>query len=166
MCTQRDGLHARAHKHAHVMHTSVFHNCNRDGQTAHVTRMVRTSEARTAVFLLQIPEMSIQSVDESQISTWSPEVLNTNLSYCFSPEIETLESLNTKVLSTNMAVPSQPTLCCTSRCVRVILAQGPCYGQFSKIHVCCCGLDPGNLKFETVRTNKQQICFQDLRRSI
>ena len=33
------------------------------------------------------------------------------------------------------------------------------YGQFSKSHVCFCGLDPGNLKFETVRTHKQHICF-------
>ena len=40
------------------------------------------------------------------------------------------------------------------------------YGEFSKFHVYFCGLDPGNLKFETVRTNKQHICFQDLRRSI
>ena len=32
------------------------------------------------------------------------------------------------------------------------------YGQFSKNHVCFCGLDPGNLKFETVRTHKH-ICF-------
>ena len=33
------------------------------------------------------------------------------------------------------------------------------YGQFSKFYVCSCGLDPGNLKFETVGTNKQHICF-------
>ena len=33
------------------------------------------------------------------------------------------------------------------------------YGQFSKIHICFCGLDSGNLKFETARTNKQRICF-------
>ena len=33
------------------------------------------------------------------------------------------------------------------------------YGQFSEFHVCFCGLDSGNLKFETVRTNKQHICF-------
>ena len=33
------------------------------------------------------------------------------------------------------------------------------YGQFSKFHVCFCGLDPGNLKFETVRTHKQHMCF-------
>ena len=33
------------------------------------------------------------------------------------------------------------------------------HGQFSKFHVCFCGLDPGNLKFGTVRTNKQHICF-------
>ena len=26
-------------------------------------------------------------------------------------------------------------------------------------HVCFCGRDPGNLKFWTVRTNKQHICF-------
>ena len=26
-------------------------------------------------------------------------------------------------------------------------------------HVCFCDLDSGNLKFETVRTNKQRICF-------
>ena len=32
-------------------------------------------------------------------------------------------------------------------------------GQFSEFHVCFCGLDPGSLKFETVRTNKQHICF-------
>ena len=25
--------------------------------------------------------------------------------------------------------------------------------------ICFCGLDPGNLKSETVRTNKQHICF-------
>ena len=31
--------------------------------------------------------------------------------------------------------------------------------SFQKIHVCFCCLDPGNLKFETVRTNKQHICF-------
>ena len=34
-----------------------------------------------------------------------------------------------------------------------------CYGQFSEFHVCFCGLDSGNLKFETVRTNKQRIFF-------
>ena len=33
------------------------------------------------------------------------------------------------------------------------------YGQFSKFNVCFCGLDPGNLTFETVRTDKQHICF-------
>ena len=33
------------------------------------------------------------------------------------------------------------------------------YGQFSEFHVCFCGLDSGNLKFETVRTSKQHICF-------
>ena len=33
------------------------------------------------------------------------------------------------------------------------------YGQFSKCHVCFCGLDPGNLKFETVRTHKQHTYF-------
>ena len=33
------------------------------------------------------------------------------------------------------------------------------YGQFSEFHVCFCGRDHGNLKFETVRTNKQHICF-------
>ena len=33
------------------------------------------------------------------------------------------------------------------------------YGQFSKFHVCYCGLDSGNFKFETVQTNKQHICF-------
>ena len=38
--------------------------------------------------------------------------------------------------------------------------------RFSKFHVCFCGLDSGNLKFETARTNKQHICFEDLRRSI
>ena len=32
-------------------------------------------------------------------------------------------------------------------------------GQFSKFHVCFCGLDPGNLKFETARTHKQYVCF-------
>ena len=36
---------------------------------------------------------------------------------------------------------------------------GGVYGQFSKCHVCFCGLDPGNLKVETVRTDKQHICF-------
>ena len=37
--------------------------------------------------------------------------------------------------------------------------QDRAYGQFSKFHVCFCGLDPGNLKLETVRTHKQHICF-------
>ena len=40
------------------------------------------------------------------------------------------------------------------------------YGQLKRKHVCFCGLDSGNFKFETVRTNKQHICFWDLRRSI
>ena len=40
------------------------------------------------------------------------------------------------------------------------------YGQFSEFHVCFCGLDSDNLKFETVRTNKQHICFWDSIRSI
>ena len=40
------------------------------------------------------------------------------------------------------------------------------YGQFSKFHVCFCGLDSGNLTFETVRTHKQHMCFKDLRRSL
>ena len=42
----------------------------------------------------------------------------------------------------------------------------PPYGKLSKFHVCFCGLDSGNLKFETVRTDRQHICFWDLRRSI
>ena len=33
------------------------------------------------------------------------------------------------------------------------------YGQFSKCHACFCGLDSGNLKFETARTSNQHICF-------
>ena len=33
------------------------------------------------------------------------------------------------------------------------------YAQFSKFYVCLCGLDPVNLKFETVQTHKQHICF-------
>ena len=33
------------------------------------------------------------------------------------------------------------------------------YGQFSKFQIVFCGLDPGNLKFETVRTDKHHICF-------
>ena len=33
------------------------------------------------------------------------------------------------------------------------------YGQFSKFHVCFCGLDPGNLKFQTVWTHERHICF-------
>ena len=33
------------------------------------------------------------------------------------------------------------------------------YGKFLEFQNCFCGLDPGNLKFETVRTNKQHICF-------
>ena len=33
------------------------------------------------------------------------------------------------------------------------------HGQFSEFHVCFCGLDSGNLKFEIVRKNKQHICF-------
>ena len=36
---------------------------------------------------------------------------------------------------------------------------GNSHGQFSKFIVCFCGLDSGNLKFETVRTNTQHICF-------
>ena len=35
----------------------------------------------------------------------------------------------------------------------------PTYGQFSQFQILFCGLDPGNLKFETVRTNTKPICF-------
>ena len=41
----------------------------------------------------------------------------------------------------------------------VLKKDSKAYGQFSKFQICFCGLDPGNLKFETVRTNKQHICF-------
>ena len=47
-----------------------------------------------------------------------------------------------------MFVPAGPTLGTT---------YGTAYGQFSKCHVCFCGLDSGNLKSETVRTNKQHL---------
>ena len=52
----------------------------------------------------------------------------------------------------------------TGRCLRQCVDTGmrtdaDPHGQFSKFHVCCCGLDSGNLKFETVRANKQHICF-------
>ena len=40
-----------------------------------------------------------------------------------------------------------------------LLDEPSAYGQFSKFHVCFCGLDSGNLKFETVRANSQHICF-------
>ena len=33
------------------------------------------------------------------------------------------------------------------------------HGKFSKFQNCFCGLDPGNLKFETVRTHKQHMFF-------
>ena len=33
------------------------------------------------------------------------------------------------------------------------------YGKFSEFQICFCGLDPGNLKFETVRTHKQHMFF-------
>ena len=33
------------------------------------------------------------------------------------------------------------------------------YGQFSEFQTCFCGLDPGYLKFETVRSHRQRICF-------
>ena len=42
---------------------------------------------------------------------------------------------------------------------RTDMLLGSCYGQFSKFNVRVCGLDSGNLKFETVRKNKQHICF-------
>ena len=43
--------------------------------------------------------------------------------------------------------------------VRPLRSTSAQYGQFSKFHVCFCGLDSGNLKFETVRTNLQHIYF-------
>ena len=51
--------------------------------------------------------------------------------------------------------PQKPTL--PTREARVLVLKS--YSQFSKFHVCFCGLDPGNLKFETVWTHKQHICF-------
>ena len=40
-----------------------------------------------------------------------------------------------------------------------VLISGVRYGPFSKCHVFFCGLDSGNLKYETVRTNRQHTCF-------
>ena len=34
-----------------------------------------------------------------------------------------------------------------------------CYGHFSEFQMCFCGLDPGNLKSETVRAHKRHVCF-------
>ena len=48
----------------------------------------------------------------------------------------------------------------------IVLLSISYYGKFSNNHVCFCGLDPGNLKSETVRTYKRHVCFKDLRRSI
>ena len=31
--------------------------------------------------------------------------------------------------------------------------------SFQNFKLCFCGLGPGNLKFETVRTHRQRICF-------
>ena len=64
---------------------------------------------------------------------------------------------------TSWCTTSECACVCVGECVKVI-AKG--YGQFSEFHVCFCGLDSGSLNFETVRTNKQHICFWDLRRSI
>ena len=36
---------------------------------------------------------------------------------------------------------------------------GPSLRSVFKFNVCFCGLEPGNLKIETVRTHKQHICF-------
>ena len=33
------------------------------------------------------------------------------------------------------------------------------YGKFSNFQICFCGLDPGNLKSETVRTHERHVCF-------
>ena len=32
------------------------------------------------------------------------------------------------------------------------IAEHPLYGQFSKFHVCFCGLDSGNFKFDSTDT--------------
>ena len=50
-----------------------------------------TTTTTTAVLLLKIPEISIDFLDESWVSSWSLEVLNTNFMFCLF-EIETLES--------------------------------------------------------------------------
>ena len=61
-------------------------------------------------------------------------------------------------------IPTQPShqslsFCSKTRFCHFNIVCEQTYGQFSKFHVCFCGLDSGNLKFETVRTNKQHICF-------
>ena len=63
-------------------------------------------------------------------------------------DIETLESL-VRALNSRKK--------CPQKCTNIFNTQ-TYYGQFSEFHVCFCGLDSGNLKFETVRTNKQHIC--------
>ena len=47
----------------------------------------------------------------------------------------------------------------SSTMITTIMPSRLWHGQFSEFHVCFCGLDSGNLKFETVRTHKQHICF-------
>ena len=41
----------------------------------------------------------------------------------------------------------------------VHLPKAAAYGKFSEFQNCVCGLDPGNLKSETVRTDKRHVCF-------
>ena len=52
------------------------------------------------------------------------------------------------------------------RLCRTVPDAATSYGKFSKFQKCVCGLGPGNLKIETIRTNEQHIFFQGLRRSI
>ena len=59
---------------------------------------------RADVFLLKIPEISIESLDESEISRWSLEVLNFNTVLSSFVRNRDPGILSTKVLSTKTTI--------------------------------------------------------------
>ena len=102
---------------------------------------------------------SVVIISNRRISNWASQIPKTNMlplcPYCLKFKIARAWAAKTNMTFWKLTVMvSLAHLLIFSKATDVKR-----YGQFSKCHVCFCGLDSGNLKFEIVRTNKQHICF-------
>ena len=122
-----------------------------------ISIVIIISSSRSSIIIIMIVSSSSSSSSSSRRSSSSRSSSSSSSS-------SSSNSSTIIVISIIIIIIINKTQCTYTVATTRALAEGISkarepYGQFSKKHVCFCGLDPGSLKFETVRTNTQHICF-------